>query len=541
MKNRRFSAFIVSFLAAVLVSFAASCDDNETETGGSSVGGQGLGGSGNGGSTELSPWVQGEPGTPGAPLRLGKGMPFAQGLTARQKVAAKGFKTMADEHCLGGGLGGAGGAGGTPDVGDAGGSDVPSMSYCPSSYAPADPTLDLSQITLTDFKMVVAAQPVLQPVEDPVTQEACTMANQPISFGGLYAGDCTGALQPMDVFTQDDISSFFGLTSSLLPANTHLTMNGGPVTLISGSAIRTAAIEDTTYVVSNVSSTLIKVDPDPMTPGAFIRTDLDLGSKGVSGLMALPDGRLVFSTLRTFTVDSWNGSMNDPSLLVEAAPIVIKIFDPATQTVTDLSTISGGTKVKGQNGTPATLDQDGVATSYFIAGSANVLTLSQDGNILFSDRLDGKVFKIAITDGTTTELFAVPSDVLLSGLTEAPNGIIYVVKSASADFNCSAMVTKPIISYWDAGTLSLVDWDTLDDPEYDAILPAICQTGVVERSGMMDRTFLGGGLFVDMIHDSFGNLIVTASVTGVTQAIPVVPPPDPGGDGGAGGSGGSSP
>ncbi len=523
MQISRFPTFVVAFLAAVFIVFAAACDEDDTETGGSSAGGQG----GSGG--EPSSWVLGEPGTPGAPIRLGDGMPFAQGLAARQKiVGGSEFKTLANEHCIGGLVGGAGGtgggSGGLGGSGGTGGADVPSMTYCPSSYTPVEPTLDLSRITQTDFEIVVASQPILNPPEDPVTQEKCSMELEPISVGALYKGDCTGTLQPMNVFTQEDVRSFFGLGANLLPANTHIVMGDGPVTLVSGSAIRTAAIGDATYVVSNVSSTLMKIEPDPMTPGSFTRTDLDLGSKGVSGLVALPDGRLVFSTIRTFTVDSWNSAGNDPSTLDEAAPIFVKIYDPATQTVTDLATISGGSRVQGQYPAPATADQDGMPTSFFIAGNANMLSLAQDGNVLFSDRLDGKVFKITLADGTLTELFSVPSDVLLSGLTEAPNGIIYVTKSATADYNCQTIVTKPSIAYWDAGTSTLVDWYQLNDVEYDAMLPALCKTGVLERTLSIDRSFLGAGLFVDLVHDTSGNLIVTATVTGVTQAIPVVPP-----------------
>lgn len=512
--NRRCFALV----AVPFVVFASSCDNDETGTGGQSVGGQG----GTGGSeVEPSNWIPGEPGVPGTPIRLGAGMPFAQGLAVRQK-STSGFQAMTHEHCFNMGGADAGGA----DAGGGGQGGETPVTYCPSSYTPTNPSLDLSEITQTDLQIVVASQPLLQPAEDPETQEACSMASEPISFGGLYRGDCTGTLQPMDVFTADDVAGFFGLAQNLLPANTHLPASfaggSGPVRTITGSSVRTAAIGDTTYVVSNVSSTLIQVDADPVNPGAFLRQDHDLGSRGISGLMALPDGRLVFSTLRTFTVDSWNNGSPDPSTLVEASPVLIKTYDPATDTVSDLATISGGTKVRSQNGTPATVDQGGNPTSYFIAGSTNVLASSQDGNILFSDRLTGKVWKISLDGSSVVELFSVPAGVLLSGLTEAPNDIIYVVKAPTADENCTSIISSPIIAYWDDQSQALVDWYELNDPQYTDILPIVCTTGVIERSSMMGLAFLGSGLFVDIVHDPQGNLIVTASVTGVTQAVPVV-------------------
>jgi hypothetical protein len=317
-----------------------------------------------------------------------------------------------------------------------------------------------------------------------------------------------------DVFTSADLGPFFG-KDTVLPTNTEVMVNGGPVRLISGSSIRTAKLGSILYLASNTSSTLITYDTGTMT-----RTDINLGMAGiggVSGILAMNDGTILLSTLRTFTAASWNAAMNDPANLVEAEPILIKRFDPLSSMVTDVASITGVSRVTAQNATLAS------AGSYFIAGNTNVLTAAQDGAVLFSDRLAGKVYKIAADGSTTTELFTVPSDVLLSGLTEAPNGVIYVVKSATADSNCNSILTYPTIAYWDDVAMQLVDWLVLNDSAYDAVLSAVCVTGVMERSIPINRAFLGGGLFVDIDHDTLANLVVTASVTGVTQVIPVLP------------------
>jgi hypothetical protein len=445
-------------------------------------------------------------------------MPFAQGLSKHVELDGK-IKTMGGQ-CIGfEGGGGSGGNGGAPDVGGA-----PPAGYCPSSYVAEQPTFE----TADNIPILVATLPVLEPGDE--NGDTCAMTNAPISFGSIFQGDCTGDLVQVDLFTGDDLSTFFG-NNTVLPPNTQLLINGGPVRLISGIALKTASVGGIVYAVSNVSNTLISYNIATQT-----RTDFDLGSLGVSGLMALPSGVLVFATMRTFTAGSWNGANNDPGNLVEAEPIHIQTFDPATQMITELASISGGSRVLAQNSTPASAD------SYFLAGTTNAIALAQDGSILVSDRLAGKVYKVAIDGSTVTELFTTPGNVLLSSLVEAPNNIIYVVKSATANHNCDTILTRPTIAYWDENALALVDWFDLGEGDiYADVLNAVSITGVLERNLGIDRTFLGAGLHVDLTYDNQANLIVATSLTGVTQAVPVLPSAPPPGDGGGGaGSGGAS-
>jgi hypothetical protein len=296
------------------------------------------------------------------------------------------------------------------------------------------------------------------------------------------------------------------------------------VTLVSGVAVKTAMIGSTLYAVSNVSSKLIKYDttePDP----SLARTDLELGTKGASGLLAMGDGTLVFTTVRSFTVDSWNSASNDPATLVEAEPIHVMRYDPLMPDMpVEIATISGGSRVRGQNGTPATKDAMGEPTSFYIAGTANMTALAQDGSLLVSDRLDGKVYKVAL-DGTVTLQFTLPDDVLISGLTQPPNGIIYVVKSATSDANCTAMVSPPTIAYWDEGSQQLVDWQPLPDASYTSVLPVLFNTGVVERNIITDKAYIGAGLHTEMSYDDLGNVIVSTTLTGTTESIEVVVAP----------------
>lgn len=507
-RRYRFSSILAALSLAV-----AACDGSGT-TSGSGTSSSTSASSGTGGTTNTpSAWKAGDPGKPGTLKRLGGGIAFAQGLS--QMVVPTDAVTFKAGHCFGdlgsGGAGGGGGAGGAP----MGGGEA--VNSCPSTYTPASPTLDLSAITETDLTIAIAAQPVLQPVVGDWGQ--CASEMQPI--GGMpafYKGDCTGVVTSVPVFNTGDLNTFFGLNNPL-PANTVLEMNGGIVTLITGSAVKTALIGSDLFAASNVSSTLIKVD------GSNARTDLDLGTKGISALVATPSGTLVFATHRTFTMNSWNGAMGDPANLIEADPISLKSFDPATSMVTDLATIHGGSRVIAQNSTDAgTTDVDGNPTR-FIAGSMNVLALAQNGNLLFADRLTGKVYEITPDGLTVTELFQVPEGVMVSGLTQPPNGITYVVKSATANANCDTILSYPTLTYWDAGTTSLVDWQVLSDPEYDTVLPALCKTGVIEKSKAMGQTSLGAGDFVDVIHDTQGNLIVSDAVTGITTAYSVVVSP----------------
>jgi len=489
--------------------FGAACDGNNG-TGGAGSGGS-MGGSGGGGGTggEVSPWPVG-PGTPGDLKPLAKGMPFAQGLS--KGVTPPGaFKLL--DACSGGGAGGSAGAGGS---GGAGGS--PPVTDCPTSYVPQQPVIDFSQVTTTtDLQIVIAAQPVFQPV---AAAGMCATDKEPISFGAMYMGDCTGMTIAYEIFTPADLGSFYGM-KTVLQLNTEVMMNGGLVRLISGSSIRTAEIGDVVYLASNTSSTLITFDTS-----SLMRTDVNLGLTGiggVSGLVAMNDGTLLFSTLRTFTAASWNTAMNDPANLVEDKPIYIKRFDPVSSMVTDFATISGGSRVTAQNGTPASVDGSGNPTSFFIAGSTNAFVRAQDGSVLFSDRLAGKIYKITADGATTTELLTVPSDVLVSGMTEAPNGVLYVVKSATADASCISPLTYPEIAYWDPVAMQLVDFKVLNTSAFDETLLAVCKTGVMERDIPNDIAFLGGGLFVDIIHDTLANLVITASVTGGTQVLSVLP------------------
>lgn len=435
-------------------------------------------------------------------------MTFAQGLS--RHITPSGAVTTKDAQICGGpGTGGAGGGGGAATSG-AGGS-APTMDMCPMTFEDPNPSFQTEEVT----PLVVASLPVLRPA-------GCNGEYETLSLGTVYVGDCHGvtAFQP---FTEDDITTFFRGGTDLFPA-TELPINGSEVTLVSGVAVKTAMIGSTLYAVSNVSSKLIKYDtsePDPL----LARTELDLGTKGISGLLALGDGTMVFTTIRSFTVDSWNSASKDPAVLVEAEPIHVMRYDPAMPDMpVEIATISGASRVKGQNATPATKNAMGEPTSFYIAGTANMTALAQDGSLLVSDRLDGKVYKVAL-DGTVTLQFTLPDGVLISGLTQPPNGIIYVVKSATSDANCNAMVSPPTIAYWDEGTQQLVDWQPLPDASYASVLPVLFDTGVLERNEITDKAFIGAGLHTEMGYDDLGNVIVTTTLTGTTESIEVVVAP----------------
>lgn len=483
-----------SILAASALAVAA-CDRGGGNPSGSDTSSSVSSGTG-GSTTTPSAWKQGDPGKPGAKKLLGEGFTFGQGL-AKSVTPTQGVTTKSAEMC--------GGPGTTTGAGGGAGGANPSMETCPTTFVDPNPSFQTEEVT----PLVIASMPALRPA-------GCSGEYEPLSFGTVYVGDCNGvtAFQP---FTAEDVTTFFRGGEDLFPATT-LPINGSEVTLISGVAVKTAMVADTIYAVSNVSSKLIQYDttqPDPL----LARSEINLETKGISGLQPLNDGTLVFATIRSFTQESWNKTNEDPSTLVEAEPIHIRRFDPTTQMVTDVATISNGSRVTGQNSVQAGVDGNGDPTMY-IAGTTNMMTLAQDGSLLFSDRLAGKVYKIAL-DGTVTPLFTLPEGVLISGLTQPPNGVIYVVKAATSDENGNSMISPPVIAYWDDLAQELVDWQVLPDAISAETLHVLASTGVIERNISLHKMYVGSGLHTEMAYDDLGNLVVSTTLTGTAESIHV--------------------
>ena len=461
--------------------------------------------SGSGGGDASPPskpaWGQG-PGKPGKVSEVAHGLPFVQGMASQKLV----FAMSGGSKCADAGAEDAG-----ADEEDSG-----PITKCPSSYAPKSPVFNLSAINETSIQLSLPILPVFQPID---FGSKCELSKQLIANGSVFIGDCTGELTEVSVFTEDDLSGFFGLNNPL-PQNTNFNLNGHPVSVITGLAVKSAVCGHKLYVLTNASTKIVEVnmvDPDAGYP----RTDYEVGAIGLSGLMCGENGTVLFSTARTFTVESWNtaASGQNPSALVEADPIYIKSLDPVQNSVKTLAEINGGSRILSQNSTPIGKKP---GDAFFIAGVANMLALAVDGDVLFGDHLAGSVWKVSLKNNKATQLFT--TDRLFTGMVQAPNGVIFLGLNAVASAACDWIKANPKIAFYDENSNSVKDWMVLDHPDYQVILPALCTTGVIERDYPNKRIFLGGGNFNDLAADAEANLFVTETARHATTAIAVVYP-----------------
>jgi hypothetical protein len=171
------------------------------------------------------------------------------------------------------------------------------------------------------------------------------------------------------------------------------------------------------------------------------------------------------------------------------------------------------------------------------------LAEATDGDILVGDHVDGAVWKISPDGLDQTLLFE--TDRLFTGMTQAPNGVVFLALNPVADINCDFIVSNPIIAYYDEQNGTVVDLLELDHPDYASTLQTLCMTGVIERDYANWQMILGGGNFNDLAVDPVAypkgtdiaaNIFVTETARNATRGIQIVWTPAP--DAGTGGSGG---
>ncbi|MFH1078168.1 MAG: hypothetical protein V1745_02720 [Patescibacteria group bacterium] len=508
------------FVPSLVASCACDGDDSNpaTSTTGHAGSGGGVGGTsvtagnggtvgtaGSGGSTPINPWGSG-PGRPGAVTTLVRDIPLVQGISSQNRIMNRDStdKCTGEGGSAGSPSGGAGGVGGSSANGGAA-----SLPWCPTDYVPMTPTLDLSGIDKTSIQLALPSLPVFQPFNVNI---GCPTAREVIDYGHLYLGDCTGVITDVPIFTPDDLTGFFGL-DVINPLNSVIELNGSLVSVMTGLAVKSTICGTRAFLVSNGSTYVMSSSLD--VDAGIEREEYPVDTRGLSGILCTPEDLVLFSSARSFTVDSWNECSGNPAELVVATPLRINTLEPNSGIIQTIAEVPGGSRIITQGWAWAEDENGGL----FLPGTANVLTLATDGDILFGDHLSGTVWKISPDGQTLTELFT--TERMFTGLVQAPNGVIYLALNARADLEC-ALLSKVIIATYDEQTDSVVDWMTLDDPAYDALFPSLCHTGVIENAFSEGVRYLGGGNYNDLAVDLEGNLYVTETILNRTTAIHVV-------------------
>lgn len=383
-------------------------------------------------------------------------------------------------------------------------------------YQPKDPVIDTAGVSVTSIRMALVSAPIYHPAEAVCGHEPKELAVN----GRLFILDCSGKVEQIPAFADQDPVDFFG-QDKILPLNTQIELEGTLMTIITGEAVKSALCGNDVFVVSNASTRILKFSVDG--DGQWTRNEYDTGTYGLSGLMCDQDGHLVFSTARTFTLNSWNNAWPEPGNLVEAQPIRIQRLNPGDGTFSTIAEISGKSKVLTQSALPTTGDIQAEYTEVYLAGIANILTTSPDGHILFGDHLEGTLWKISY-DGVTKEKI-LESDRLFTGVAQTPKGVIYLALNAIADTDCKNMLAPPMVGAVVNG--SIVDWLVPEPSEYTDLTLTLCKTGIIERDPAGGRAFLGGGDFSDLSADLEGNLFKSETIKGRVLAIQVMPDPVP--------------
>lgn len=173
---------------------------------------------------------------------------------------------------------------------------------------------------------------------------------------------------------------------------------------------------------------------------------------------------------------------------------------------------------------------DAGAQIILMPGTANVLTLATDGDLLFGDHLSGSVWKIKPDGSTKTMLFQTTR--AFTGLVQAANGVVFLALNPRADLNCTTILSPPVIAAYNETSGTVDDWLALTSPAYATLLPALCNTGIIERDYSAQEILIGGGNFNDLVADPlYPVLFVTESLRSVTRAIEITYiPPDAGAD-----------
>lgn len=544
----RLLKILILFAFVFVPSLVASCTCDEngpnpmttTSTTTGITGSGGLGGSaghggagGSGASTAVGPWGNG-PGRPGTVFSLVRDIPLVQGMSSQNQLRTRGAtnKCTGEGGSAGGSVGGMGGFGGSSPVGGAGGSGgAGELPWCPTDYTPLQPTLDLSGIDQTSIQLAFTTTPIFQPFDNYVS---CDTARQPIEFGRVFIGDCTGVLTEIPAFGEEDLGTFFGSSDLIFQITTKIEVDGHLVSILAGLAVKSAICGDSLFVVSNGSSKIVQIDLAP--DAGFARTDHEVSEPGLSGLLCAENGRVLFSTSRIFTAASWEVALSneDMSYLVEDQPVRIYEYDSSLDSMSLFAEFSGSSRFMATSGVPVDMSGN-LAVTMYMNGTANVLTRAADGDILFGDHLDGMIWKVS-PDGLTRNL-VVSTGRAFTGVVQAPNGVIYLALNASTTLECH-LDSKVEIAVFDAQNDTVEDWMTLDDSSYDLLIPQLCNsTSVMEYDFVQGVMYLGGGNFNELAVDLQGNLYVTETILNRTTAIHVVFD-EP--DGGVGGSGGTS-
>ncbi len=476
-------------------------------------------------------WGQG-PGIPGSVTEIGQRMAHVQGMSSRLV-----FQTLSGENkCppadggtdadADGAAGAAGGdAAGKADAGADASPEAATDAGCASSYTAGSPDFDLSGISTTSVNLALPTIPVFEPIDQ---SGQCPLSGNLIENARLYLADCTQTVSNVPVFTAADIDGFFG-ASTVLARKDNIEIDGATVSTITGLALKSALCGNSAYLVSNASGTLIRVSLD--ADAGYPRTNHDTGYAGLSGIACGSGNTVIVSTSRTWTQDSWNaaGGASDPSLLVEHDPVRIIAVDPAAGTQSVLTEISGGSRMLTQ-GYAVVGSDDAGAQIILMPGTANVLTLATDGDFLFGDHLSGSVWKIKPDGSAKTMLFQTPR--AFTGLVQAPNGVLFLALNPRADLNCTTILSPPVIAAYNETSGTVDDWLALTSPAYAALLPALCNTGIIERDYSAQEILIGGGNFNDLVADPlYPVLFVTESLRSVTRAIEITYiPPEAGAD-----------